>query len=116
MVVSISKKLLSIGGICFLVTLVVVAITWGSALATQNRVSTYAQTAAVSREFSAMSQQFQEVRQAGFSAALGVANDDKYHQATQDFTTQLKIAGGLAGFSAAGNCFPHPGFGRPDSR
>ena len=86
---SISKKLLSIGGICFLVTLAVVAITWGSAVATQRRVSTYAQTAAVSREFSAMSQQFQEVRQAGFSAALGVANDDKYHQATQDFTTQL---------------------------
>ena len=86
---SISKKLLSIGGSCFLVTLAVVAITWGSAVATQRRVSTYAQTAAVSREFSAMSQQFQEVRQAGFSAALGVANDDKYHQATQDFTTQL---------------------------
>ena len=86
---SISKKLLSIGGICFLVTLAVVAITWGSAVATQRRVSTYAQTAAVSREFSAMSQQFQEVRQAGFSAALGVANDDKYRQATQDFTTQL---------------------------
>lgn len=32
---SISKKLLSIGGICFLVTLAVVAITWGSAVATQ---------------------------------------------------------------------------------
>lgn len=86
---SLSKKLLSIGGICFLVTLAVVAITWGSALVTQSRVSTYAQTAAVSREFSAMSQQFQEVRQAGFSAVLGRANDDKYLQATQEFTAQL---------------------------
>lgn len=48
---SISKKLLSIGGICFLVTLAVVAITWGSTLATQSRVSTYAQTSTVSRDF-----------------------------------------------------------------
>lgn len=86
---SISKKLLSIGGICFLVTLVVVAITWGSALATQNRVSTYAQTATVSRDFSDVARQFQEVRQSGFSAALGVSNDDKYLQATQEFTAQL---------------------------
>ena len=86
---SISKKLLSIGGICFLVTLAVVAITWGSTLATQSRVSTYAQTSAVSRDFSAMTQQFQEVRQAGFSAARGVTNEEKYLQATQDFTAQL---------------------------
>ena len=74
---SISKKLLSIGGICFLVTLAVVAITWGSTLATQSRVSTYAQTSTVSRDFSAMAQQFQEVRQSGFSAARGVTNEEK---------------------------------------
>lgn len=86
---SISKKLLSIGGICFLVTLAVVAITWGSTLATQSRVSTYAQTSTVSRDFSAMAQQFQEVRQSGFNAARGVTNEEKYLQATQDFTAQL---------------------------
>lgn len=87
---SLSKKLLSIGGISILVTLAVVAITWGSMLLSQSLILKQSEDFPTSEKLLSMSQQFQEVRQAGFDAARHPDKNAEYLQVKQDFQQSLK--------------------------
>lgn len=87
---SLSKKLLSIGVISVLVTLVVVAITWGSMLATKDLVSSQAQVNSISEKIHAVTVQWQKVRQTGFSAALNSSENASFMQTKQEFQQKMQ--------------------------
>lgn len=87
---NLSKKLLSIGIISVLVTMIVVAITWSSMLATKDLVSSQAQVNSVSGKLHPVTTQWQIVRQAGFNAALKPKENAQFVQAKQEFSQKLQ--------------------------